>query len=150
MSENHINIQVEDFNQGNLIAWLQENERSFGAMVTFTGVVRDNYEHDLESLFLEHYPGMTEKSLAAIIEKARSRWQLGRVCIIHRVGELAMHDNIVFIGVISAHRVAAFEASQFIMDYLKKEAPFWKKEVTSKQNTWVAQKTSDIDAADKW
>ena len=108
------------------------------------------YEGNLTALFLEHYPGMTEKTLDKIIDQARERWALGRVMIIHRVGELYKNDNIVFIGVISAHRVNAFNASQFIMDYLKKEAPFWKKEKMIASESWVAQKESDIKAADGW
>lgn len=150
MEHNYIKVQTEDFNHTQLIASLQDNAGSYGALVTFTGVVRDTYEQDLESLFLEHYPGMTEKSLLKIIEKARERWPLGPVAVVHRIGELKNSDNIVFVGVISAHRVAAFEASQFIMDYLKKDAPFWKKENTSKSSDWVEQKQSDLQAAAQW
>ena len=93
---------------------------------------------------------MTEKCLLNIVERARVRWNLGRIAVIHRVGELNINDNIVFVGVISAHRIEAFQASQFIMDYLKKEAPFWKKELTSKSKAWVEQKQSDLDAAEDW
>ncbi|MEH6446066.1 MAG: molybdopterin synthase catalytic subunit MoaE [Oceanospirillaceae bacterium] len=150
MIKNWIKIQEEDFNQGALIEWLQSNDDNYGALVTFTGVVRDSYTQDLDKMFLEHYPGMTENCLQNIIAQARKRWQLGPVCIVHRVGELEKKDNIVFIGVISAHRVAAFEASQFIMDYLKKDAPFWKKEMTETADVWVEQKESDLMAADKW
>jgi len=150
MSQNYIKIQTEDFNLNTAMSWLQDNEESYGALVTFTGVVREAYEGDLTSLFLEHYPGMTEKTLEEIIDKARKRWELGRVMIIHRVGELLKNDNIVFIGVVSAHRVNAFNASQFIMDYLKKDAPFWKKEKMVASESWVAQKESDLKAADGW
>jgi molybdopterin synthase catalytic subunit len=150
MSQNFVKIQTEDFNLDTAISWLQDNEDSYGALVTFTGVVREAYEGNLTALFLEHYPGMTEKTLDKIIEQARERWSLGRVMIIHRVGELYKNDNIVFIGVISAHRVNAFNASQFIMDYLKKEAPFWKKEKMVGSESWVAQKKSDLKAADNW
>ncbi|MCJ8300013.1 MAG: molybdenum cofactor biosynthesis protein MoaE [Pseudomonadales bacterium] len=125
MSENLIKIQTEDFDLTKLNVWLQQSENSYGALVTFTGVVRDSIAADLEQLFLEHYPGMTEKCLLNIVERARVRWNLGRIAVVHRVGELNINDNIVFVGVISAHRIEAFQASQFIMDYLKKEAPFW-------------------------
>jgi molybdopterin synthase catalytic subunit len=148
--ENHIKIQTEDFNHTELVAWMQQDPGKRGAMVTFTGIVRDTIEEDLESLFLEHYAGMTEKCLTKIADKARDRWQLGRVSIVHRVGLLHNNDNIVFVGVVSAHRLAAFEASQFIMDYLKKEAPFWKKENTRGSNQWLEQKDSDLQAAAKW
>lgn len=150
MEHNYIKVQTEDFVHSELIAMLQEKALSYGALVTFTGVVRDTYQQDLESLFLEHYPGMTEKCLQSIIDRARERWPLGPVAVVHRVGELKNTDNIVFVGVISAHRVAAFEASQFIMDYLKKEAPFWKKENTSASSGWVEQKASDLEAAEQW
>jgi molybdopterin synthase catalytic subunit len=155
MTNNYINIQKEDFDQQALTKWLQANEESYGALVTFTGVVRDSYSHDLSSLFLEHYPGMTQASLKNIIEQARERWSLGRVSIVHRVGKLSMNDNIVFVGVISAHRVEAFQASQFIMDFLKKEAPFWKKELNAtssgeEKGSWVEQKESDLNAAKQW
>ncbi|MCJ8337495.1 MAG: molybdopterin synthase catalytic subunit MoaE [Pseudomonadales bacterium] len=150
MSENLIEIQTEDFDLTKLNAWLQQSENSYGALVTFTGVVRDSIAADLEQLFLEHYPGMTEKCLLNIVERARVRWNLGRIAVVHRVGELNINDNIVFVGVISAHRIEAFQASQFIMDYLKKEAPFWKKELTAKSKAWVEQKQSDLDAAGDW
>lgn len=150
MDHNYIRVQTEDFNHSELIGMLQDNAQSYGALVTFTGVVRDTFDNDLNSLFLEHYPGMTQKSLLAIIERARERWALGPVAVVHRIGELKNTDNIVFVGVISAHRVAAFEASQFIMDYLKKEAPFWKKENTQRASDWVEQKSTDIAAADQW
>ncbi|EPJ56004.1 MAG: molybdopterin converting factor, subunit 2 [Osedax symbiont Rs2] len=150
MPENLIKIQTEDFDLTQLNTWLQQSDSSYGALVTFTGVVRDSIGADLEQLFLEHYPGMTQKCLLNIVERARARWSLGRIAVVHRVGELTINENIVFVGVISAHRVEAFQATQFIMDYLKKEAPFWKKELTAKSKAWVEQKQSDLEAAGQW
>lgn len=121
-----------------------------GALVTFTGMVRDLAEKPVNAMFLEHYPGMTEQSLHAIIDTARARWALGRVTIIHRVGMLFPGDPIVFIGVSSRHRREAFDACQFIMDYLKMDAPFWKKEYTPEGEHWVEAKSSDCEAAKRW
>jgi len=150
MSNNLVKVQTEDFSHDQLFSWLQQGNASNGAIVTFTGLVRDSFEHDLQYMFLEHYPGMTEKCLLKIVQQARLRWTLDNIAVIHRVGRLHVDENIVFVGVVSAHRVAAFEASQFIMDYLKKDAPFWKKEALSGKDTWVEQKQSDIDAAKHW
>ena len=125
--------------------------KSEGAVVTFTGLVRDlNQGNQVTSLTLEHYPGMTEKSLAEIVEQAKTRWPLGKVRLIHRVGELALADQIVFVGVTSKHREAAFDACQFIMDFLKNRAPFWKKEVTEQGEKWVEFNEKDKLAADRW
>ncbi|MGH1461143.1 MAG: molybdopterin synthase catalytic subunit MoaE [Neptuniibacter sp.] len=145
-------VQEEDFDIGKLTEQVRCHDGSCGAVVTFTGIVRELEQSDssLTSLFLEHYPGMTEKALNKIIEKARAKWPLGNTVVYHRVGELNLNDNIVFVGVASAHRVAAFEAAQFIMDYLKRDAPFWKKEVTPSGESWVEQKQSDLDSAEKW
>lgn len=105
---------------------------------------------DRWALTLEHYPGMTEKALAEIVAKARSRWPLGRVTVIHRVGELWPGDEIVFVGVTSAHRSSAFDAGQFIMDYLKTRAPFWKREATPEGDRWVEARDSDQQLAKRW
>lgn len=121
-----------------------------GALVTFTGMVRDLVENPVNAMLLEHYPGMTERALEAIINKARERWTLGDINITHRVGMLYPGDPIVFVGVSSAHRREAFEACQFLMDYLKIEAPFWKKEFTPDGEHWVEAKNSDADAARRW
>jgi len=122
-----------------------------GAVVTFTGLVRDfNLGDGVETLFLEHYPGMTEKSLSDIAEQARSRWSVLKVCIIHRVGELKPGDQIVFVGVSSAHRGDAFSACEYIMDFLKTRAPFWKKEKTATGSRWVDARSSDSEAAARW
>ncbi|MEH6639131.1 MAG: molybdopterin synthase catalytic subunit MoaE [Porticoccaceae bacterium] len=121
-----------------------------GALVTFTGMVRDLVENPVNAMLLEHYPGMTERALEAIIHKARERWTLGDINITHRVGMLYPGEPIVFVGVSSAHRREAFEACQFLMDYLKIEAPFWKKEFTPDGEHWVEAKSSDTDAAGRW
>jgi molybdopterin synthase catalytic subunit len=146
-----ISIQTEDFDMACLHEQLRAEDASCGAIVTFTGIVRelDGAEH-LRGIFLEHYPGMTHKALVNIVAQARERWPLGRVTLIHRIGELLGNDNIVYVGVSSRHRVAAFEAAQFIMDYLKRDAPFWKKELLADDERWVEQKDSDLDAAEKW
>ncbi len=115
-----------------------------GAVVTFTGKVRNhNLGDSVKALTLEHYPGMTEKSLAEIVELARERWPLGRVTVIHRIGEMWPGEEIVFVGVTSAHRGSAFAAGEFIMDYLKTRAPFWKREATPDGERWVDARDSD-------
>lgn len=150
MAQNLVQIQTSDFSHEQLFDWLQSGDAKQGAIVSFTGLVRDSYDSDLQYLYLEHYPGMTEKCLINIVEQARKRWDLAKVAVIHRVGRLHINDNIVFVGVVSAHRVQAFQASQFIMDYLKKDAPFWKKETLNDSEAWVSQKQSDIEAAKQW
>lgn len=122
-----------------------------GAVVTFTGKVRNhNLGDDVAALTLEHYPGMTEKALQEIIDDARQRWPLQRVSVIHRIGELFPGDEIVFVGVTSAHRSSAFAAAEFIMDYLKTRAPFWKRETTEQGERWVDARNSDHEAAQRW
>lgn len=145
-----IRVQSEDFNPGQFHDWLREGGAEAGAIVTFTGMVRELAEGGLEGLYLEHYPGMTEKALDAIVHQARQRWTLGRVLICHRVGWLRPNDNIVFVGVASPHRAEAFEAAAMLMDYLKRDAPFWKKERTQEGEHWVEQKASDRAAAERW
>jgi molybdopterin synthase catalytic subunit len=122
-----------------------------GAVVTFTGKVRNhNLGNDVAALTLEHYPGMTEKALQEIVDAARERWPLQRVTVIHRVGELFPGDEIVLVGVTSAHRGSAFSAAEFIMDYLKTRAPFWKREATEQGDRWVDARDSDHQAAQRW
>ena len=122
-----------------------------GAICTFVGLVRDFGDKDgVTGMFLEHYPGMTEHSLQLIIDQAAERWRLHDVSIIHRVGELKLSEQIVFVGVSSAHRADAFAACEFIMDYLKADAPFWKKECNEQGSEWVDAKQSDQDRAKKW
>lgn len=155
MLKQEISIQTNDFSLADEVALLEEDNLTDGAVVTFTGRVRNNNNGNaVTTLTLEHYPGMTEKSLAKIIIQAKERWQIGRVKVIHRIGELSIGDQIVFVGVTSKHRQDAFAANEFIMDYLKVKAPFWKKEqITDKGKTsenWLDAKNSDTDKADLW
>lgn len=145
-----ISIQTEDFNPGYEHEQLSNNPAA-GAIVTFTGTVRNmNLDDSVGGLYLEHYPGMTENALQKIIDEANNRWSLKAVRIIHRVGQMHPGDRIVFVGVSSAHRREAFEACEFIMDYLKTRAPFWKKETTEGGDRWVAERDSDQQAANRW
>lgn len=147
----HISVQTEDFNIQQEYDELCMANAQDGAVVFFVGRVRDiNQGDDVFSMTLEHYPGMTEKSLQTIVEQAKERWPLNRVRIIHRVGELLPADQIVFVAAASPHREAAFSGAQFIMDYLKTEAPFWKKESVPEGERWVEHKESDQQQADKW
>ncbi|WP_318503844.1 molybdopterin synthase catalytic subunit MoaE [Photobacterium leiognathi] len=145
-----ISVQFDDFSVADEYAKLSEGTEA-GAVVTFIGKVRDFNQGDaVTGLSLEHYPGMTEKSLQEIVDQANQRWPLLKTRVIHRVGDLALGDQIVFVGVTSAHRGAAFEACEFIMDYLKTRAPFWKKEQTTEQSRWVDARETDTSAADRW
>ena len=122
-----------------------------GAVVIFAGIVRDSADNpELRAMTLEHYPGMTEKEITIITEQARARWPLQGVRVIHRVGRLLPEENIVFVGIASAHRSAAFESAAFIMDYLKTKAPFWKKEETATEARWVDARVADKAALTKW
>lgn len=121
-----------------------------GALVTFVGMVRDLVNDPVRALELEHYPGMTEKALHAIIARLRERWPLGRVLVAHRVGRLEPGEPIVFVGVTAAHRREAFAACEALMDYLKTEAPLWKKEFTPQGERWVEARASDREAAARW
>lgn len=146
-----IRIQRDDFDMGEEYQALRRRARSPGAIVTFTGLVRDLSEgENITGMELEHYPGMTEKSLQAIIDEAAGRWHFDQVTVIHRVGKLGPDEQIVFVGVSSAHRRDAFAACQFVMDYLKTRAPFWKKEFTPTGGRWVEAKQSDHRAAEEW
>nr|WP_314264736.1 molybdopterin synthase catalytic subunit MoaE [uncultured Moellerella sp.] len=150
MDNSHISVQTELFSVGEQYAWLAQCE-SDGAVVTFTGKVRNHNLGDaVNQLTLEHYPGMTEKALNNIVLEARERWPLERISVIHRVGTLSPGEEIVFVGVTSAHRDAAFSAAEFIMDYLKTKAPFWKKEVLPDNERWVEAKESDEQSASRW
>lgn len=152
MSVENTRIRVgnEPFSVGDEYQWLSQCDED-GAVVTFTGKVRNhNLGNDVSALTLEHYPGMTEKALDEIIAEARARWPLQRVSLIHRVGALYPGDEIVFVGVTSAHRSMAFDAAEFIMDYLKTRAPFWKREATEQGERWVESRQSDHDAAGRW
>ena len=150
MEQTLITVGKESFDVGHEYRWLAEVD-SDGAVVTFTGKVRNhNLGDSVSALTLEHYPGMTEKALDEIAVEARKRWSLARIRIIHRVGELFPGDEIVFVGVTSAHRSSAFAAAEFIMDYLKNKAPFWKREATSEGKRWVEARDSDKEAAQRW
>jgi molybdopterin synthase catalytic subunit len=146
-----VRVQREDFDVGAEIARLRSGNAGIGALVAFIGTVRDrNDGDDVSALTLEHYPGMTEKALADIVDQARSRWRIADALVVHRVGALEPTDQIVLVIVAGAHRGEAFSACEFIMDYLKTRAPFWKKEVTPAGERWVEARTSDDDAASRW
>ncbi|AZD09151.1 Molybdopterin synthase catalytic subunit MoaE [Pseudomonas chlororaphis] len=146
-----VHVQAEAFDLDRLHREVHSEDPGVGALVTFVGYVRDlNLGEQVGSLFLEHYPGMTERSLQRIVDEAHERWPLQRVRVVHRVGELQVAEPIVFVGVASAHRQAAFEACAFLMDYLKTRAPFWKREQTSSGERWVQGRESDQLAASRW
>ena len=154
-----ISIQTEDFNLDDEYNSLRQRAGDPGAIVTFAGLVREIYDQDagngdgdgkVNSLYLEHYPGMTEKCLQDICEKASLKWPVLALRVIHRVGDLSAKDQIVFVGVATAHRKDAFEAAQFIMDYLKSNAPFWKKQSSDATSNWVESRQSDVDSLERW
>lgn len=149
-----VKVQFENFDLNHILFEMKKNNAAIGAAVSFIGFVRDfsksHQPEQLTSLYLEHYPGMTEKSLLEIENKAREKWDLEDVSIVHRIGELKLHDPIVGVIVLSTHRKDAFEACAFIMDYLKTEAPFWKKEITKENSRWVEAKESDDHMKLRW
>ncbi len=151
-----ISVQTEDFDLSQVYQSLRQQASDPGAIVTFTGLVREIYDQDVEvsspvtGLFLEHYPGMTEKCLEEIAGQAQERWPLQALRIIHRVGKLKPSDQIVLVATASAHRHAAFEAAQFMMDYLKSKAPFWKKQQGEQGGDWVESRNSDTEAIARW
>lgn len=148
--DTRIAVQGEDFDLNQEYQQLAKGSAA-GAVVTFVGKVRDmNLGDNVIGLSLEHYPGMTEKSLSDICDQAEQRWPLLGIRVIHRIGDLDIGDQIVLVGVASAHRSAAFQACEFIMDYLKTQAPFWKKERTTEQTRWVESRDSDVQAASRW
>jgi molybdopterin synthase catalytic subunit len=146
-----IRIQAEDFDAGAEIAKLRAGNPKVGAVASFVGVCRDaNDGESVATMTLEHYPGMTEKALAKIVDEALARWRIIDVTVVHRVGKLKPPDQIVLVVVTSAHRGDAFAACEFLMDYLKTRAPFWKKEETPGGARWVEARSSDDDAAARW
>lgn len=146
-----IRVQSAPFDPGAELNAVHAGDLGVGAVVSFVGYVRDiNQDASIEALFLEHYPGMTEKSLAKIRDEAMQRWPLIDAHILHRVGSLSLAEPIVFVATSSMHREAAFAACEFIMDYLKTRAPFWKKEQTSSGSHWVEGRDSDQQAAARW
>ncbi len=151
-----ISIQTEDFDPAEEYSRLKEAAVDAGAIVIFTGLAREDHDHrdaggsPVRSLHLEHYAGMTEKSLQSIVDEANTRWRLLATRVIHRVGELKPSDQIVLVGSASAHRQDAFESAQFIMDFLKSKAPFWKKQTTEQGSDWVESRDSDAEAIERW
>jgi len=146
-----VRVQQADFDSGAEIAALRRADPGIGAIASFIGLVRDVNEGDaVAGMTLEHYPGMTEKALAGIIDRAKQRWDIIDALVIHRVGDLMPLDQIVLVVVAGAHRGAAFAACEFIMDYLKTQAPFWKKERTAQGARWVEARASDDQAAERW
>jgi molybdopterin synthase catalytic subunit len=146
-----VRVQEEDFDLSAEIARLRAGDARVGAVVSFVGTVRDmNEGAEVAELELEHYPGMTERSLADIVEAARARWPLYGALVVHRVGPLPPMAQIVLVAVSSAHRGEAFAACEFIMDYLKTDAPFWKKEQTPNGARWVDARASDDAAKTRW
>ncbi|OBW92140.1 molybdopterin synthase catalytic subunit MoaE [Gallibacterium salpingitidis] len=149
-AEIKISVQNEPFDQQQIYRWTSALPET-GATVVFIGKVRDmNLGDAVSGLYLEHYPAMTVKALQEIAEQAAQRWQLQRIYIVHRVGQLYTGDEIVAVAVSSAHRGSAYQANEFIMDFLKVKAPFWKKETTAEGDRWLESRHSDEQAADKW
>ena len=146
-----IRVQKEDFNLQEEYQKLVQDSCASGAALIFVGLVRDfNQGHDVKQLYLEHYPEMTEKSLLGIAKKAQDRWPIDRIVLIHRVGKLHLNEQIVLVGTASSHRESAFDATRFMMDYLKTEAPFWKKEITPQGQRWVDAEMKDMNARKAW
>ncbi len=146
-----VRVQQADFDTGRELETLTRGRVDVGAVASFVGLVRDaNDGHAIRGMTLEHYPGMTEKALEAIVAEAHGRWDLVDTLVIHRVGALAPGERIVLVGVASAHRGEAFAACEFIMDYLKTRAPFWKREDTPEGSRWVDARASDDAAAGRW
>ncbi len=145
-----IRVQTEDFDSAAVTRELIGSRCDVGAITSFIGLVRDLPDQPLQHMTLEHYPGMTEKSLQNIVERARERWSILDCAVVHRVGDLQPADQIVLVCVLSAHRKDAFSACEFIMDYLKTEAPFWKKETGEAGSAWVDAKNSDNEAKNRW
>ncbi len=153
--DSKVRVQTEDFDLAAEYDSLRAGTEDAGAIVTFTGLVRELYQGQegsghIEELFLEHYPGMTEASLGKILDQANARWDLADARIIHRVGALRPGDQIVYVGTASAHREEAFAAARFIMDYLKTQAPFWKKQTMDGQSHWVQRRDSDDESMSRW
>jgi molybdopterin synthase catalytic subunit len=146
-----VKIQTEDFNPQAVVDALCKGQADIGAVVTFVGLVRDSAQAEsISAMELEHYPGMTESSLQDIVDEAHQRWQLQGVSIIHRVGKLRPAERIVMLAVASPHRGEAFQACEFMIDFLKTRAPFWKKEYTAQGAHWVDARESDDSARKRW
>jgi len=148
---NTIQVQTDPFDIAGIQETLRGANPKIGAVVTFLGQMRDfNDGDDVTTMTLEHYPGMTEKALQAIVDEADERWALMGIHVVHRVGPLKPFDPIVLVAVASAHRGEAFQACEFVIDYLKTRAPFWKKETTDQGDRWVDARHTDNQAEDRW
>ena len=146
-----IRVQEADFDLTQEMAKLCSHTKGVGAVVNFVGLVRDqNEDRRVEAMSLEHYPGMTERAIAQVVDEASARWRIEAVTVIHRVGHLELGEQIVLVAIASAHRADAFLACEFVMDFLKTQAPFWKKESTSQGQCWVAHCQSDEMALRRW
>ena len=145
-----IRVQEAPFDMGAEANAFAARQKGMGAVVTFTGIVRDLGEGNLHAMEIEHYAGMTEKALQKIADEALSRWNLGDILIIHRHGILRAEDMIMMVATSSRHRVDAFQAAEFLMDFLKSRAPFWKKEISGKGTDWVGAKAEDEEALNRW
>ncbi|MFT7107789.1 MAG: molybdopterin synthase catalytic subunit [Yoonia sp.] len=144
-----VRVQADAFDAGAELNSFAKGRHDIGAVVSFTGIVRDT-SGDLHEMLIEHYPGMTENAISKIAGEAVQRWDLADVLVIHRYGSLQPGVPIMMVVTASVHRAAAFEAADFLMDYLKSRAPFWKKEITTSGATWVAAKDEDEDALNRW
>ena len=146
-----VHIQAEAIDLSKEYCLLQHSDGSVGAIATFYGTVRDSNENrKVQSIFIEHYPGMTETELTKIINEAKERWRISAATIIHRIGKLEVGEGIVFVGTASCHRKDAFQSCDFIMDYLKTNAPLWKKERHDRGEDWVSSRESDQISARSW
>lgn len=144
-----VRVQPDLFDAGAELSRFAQGRADVGAVVSFTGVVRDT-RGDLREMLIEHYPGMTESAIARIVDEAMQRWALADVLVIHRYGPLKPGEPIMMVATASSHRAAAFAAADFLMDYLKSRAPFWKKEISADGASWVAAKEADEDALKRW
>jgi molybdopterin synthase catalytic subunit len=146
----HISVQQGAFDLGAVSANFAAGHKDMGAIVTFTGIVRDLPDDPLQAMEIEHYPGMTETALRGMAEQAIERFSLGDALVIHRYGTLVPGEMIMMVATAARHRKDAFEAAEFLMDYLKSRAPFWKREITKSGSEWVASKDEDEDALARW
>jgi molybdopterin synthase catalytic subunit len=146
----HISVQQGAFDLGAVSAEFAGGHKDMGAIVTFTGIVRDLPDDPLQAMEIEHYPGMTETALRGMAEQAIERFSLGDALVIHRYGTLVPGEMIMMVATAARHRKDAFEAAEFLMDYLKSRAPFWKREITKSGSEWVASKDEDEDALARW
>ncbi|MFT4708160.1 MAG: molybdopterin synthase catalytic subunit [Ascidiaceihabitans sp.] len=145
-----ISVQEQAFDLGAETSGFAAGHKDMGAIVTFTGIVRDVPDDPLVAMEIEHYPGMTEAALTEIAQTAMDRWSLGDALVIHRYGRLIPGEMIMMVATASRHRKDAFEAAEYLMDYLKSRAPFWKREITAQGDAWVASKSEDEDALKRW